>query len=183
MKMITALILALTLMSMKTVESPNNFHHFETKDIRGNAISLEAYKGNVVMVVNTASQCGFTPQYADLQKLYDKYSDRGFVILGFPANEFGAQEPGSNEEIAQFCERNFGVTFPLFSKTTVKGDGIDPLFKFLTTAANSDFTGDINWNFEKFLIDQDGNLIRRFRSRTNPMDKEILQSIETMLGR
>lgn len=183
MKIILTLILSLTIMSAKTVDTPNNFHEFEIQDIRGNSVDLSSYKGQVVMVVNTASKCGYTPQYGELQKLYDAYSDKGFVILGFPANEFGGQEPGTDEEIAEFCQVNYGVKFQMFSKTVVKGNEIHPLFSYLTTTENGDFTGEINWNFEKFLIDKEGNLVRRFRSRTNPMDKEILDSVETLIAK
>lgn len=182
MKFILTLILSLTTMMIKTVETPNNFHDFVVKDIRGNSVALEAYKGNVVVVVNTASKCGFTPQYGELQKLYDAYSAKGLVVLGFPANEFGGQEPGTNEDIAEFCEVNYGVKFPMFSKVVVKGEGIHPLFTHLTSAENKDFTGDINWNFEKFIINKEGELVRRFRSRTSPSDKEFLQAIETLLS-
>lgn len=181
MKILSTLLIALTLMAIRTVDNPDKFHDFEMRDIRGRAVELSTFSGNVVVVVNTASKCGFTPQYAELQKVYDQYKDRGLVILGFPANEFGGQEPGTDEDIAEFCEVNYGVTFPMFSKTVVRGDGIHPLFKYLTTAENQDFTGNINWNFEKFVIDKEGNLVRRFRSRTNPTDAEFLQAIETLL--
>lgn len=181
MKIILTLILVASFMSISTSTAPNGFHDFTKRDIRGNEVNLEAYKGKVVMVVNTASKCGFTPQYKDLQALYEKYENTDFVILGFPANNFGGQEPGSDEEIAQFCEANYGVSFPMFSKVSVKGNDQDPLFKYLTTQSNQDFTGDINWNFEKFLIDKEGNLVRRFRSRTSPMSDEVIASIETIL--
>lgn len=181
MKIILTLILVASFMSISTTPAPNGFHDFTKRDIRGNEINLEAYKGKVVMVVNTASKCGFTPQYKDLQALYEKYEQSDFVILGFPANNFGGQEPGSDEEIAQFCEANYGVSFPMFSKVSVKGNDQDPLFKYLTSQPNQDFTGDINWNFEKFLIDKEGNLVRRFRSRTSPMSDEVIASIETIL--
>lgn len=170
-------------MHVNTSENPNSLHQFKMKDIRGSEVSLDAYKGKVVMVVNTASKCGYTPQYKDLQALYEKYANTDFVILGFPANNFGEQEPGSDEEIATFCEVNFGVTFPLFSKVEVKGTEQDELFAFLTTAENQDFTGEIKWNFEKFLINKEGKLVRRFRSATNPMSDEIQESIEAILNK
>ncbi len=181
MKIALTLILSFILMTSLTTDTPNNFHDFKMKDIRGREVSMDTFKGKAVMVVNTASNCGYTPQYKELQALYEKFHGQDFVILGFPANEFGGQEPGSNEEIAQFCEVNYGVTFPMFSKVVVKGEGQHDLFGYLTSLENPDFTGDINWNFEKFLIDKEGNLVRRFRSRTNPMSNEILQSIETIL--
>jgi len=181
MKIISTLIFVTAFMITSIPTNPTGLHDFVKKDIRGKEVNLDAYKGKVVMVVNTASKCGFTPQYKDLQALYEKYEGQDFVILGFPANNFNGQEPGSNEEIDEFCEANFGVTFPMFSKVSVKGSDQDALFAFLTSQPNNDFTGDINWNFEKFLIDQNGNLVRRFRSRTNPMSSEIVQSIETIL--
>lgn len=191
MKILLTIILALAFMNISNSGGTGNvvpsgdtgnIHTFTVEDIRGQEVNLESYKGQVVMIVNTASKCGFTPQYKELQDLYDRYSDRGFIILGFPANNFGGQEPGSNEEIAQFCERNFGVNFPMFSKVSVKGSDQHPLFQFLTTTENEDFTGDINWNFEKFILDKDGELVRRFRSRTNPTNNEILQTLETLLN-
>ncbi len=181
MKIILTLILVASFMSISTISNPNGFHDFTKRDIRGNEVNLEAYKGKVVMVVNTASKCGFTPQYKDLQALYEKYQDTDFVILGFPANNFGGQEPGSDEEIAQFCEANYGVTFPMFSKVSVKGSDQDALFKYLTSQPNQDFTGDINWNFEKFIIDKEGNLVRRFRSRTSPLSDEVIATIDSNL--
>jgi glutathione peroxidase len=165
-----------------TTQPPASFHSFTMKDIRGKEVNLAAYKGKTVLVVNTASKCGYTPQYKELQALYEKYQSKDFVILGFPANEFGGQEPGSDETIAEFCEVNFGVKFPLFSKVVVKGDGIHPLFRMLTAAENPDFKGEINWNFEKFLINEDGKLIRRFRSRTTPMSAEMTGAIEKLIN-
>jgi glutathione peroxidase len=138
--------------------------------------TIEKYKGKKVLIVNTASKCGYTKQHADLQKLAETYKDK-LVVIGFPANNFGGQEPGENLNIKEFCQKNFGVTFPLAEKSSVKGDDISPLFKHLTTAANPDFTGDIKWNFEKFLIDEDGNLIRRFHSSVTPMSTEITKNL------
>ena len=152
--------------------APASVYDFQLKSIEGNSFSLAQYKGKKVLVVNTASKCGFTPQYADLQKLANLYKDK-LVIVGFPANNFGQQEPGSNTEIKTFCQSRFGVTFPLSEKISVKGDDIYPLFKYLTEAPNPDFTGEIKWNFEKFLIDENGNLIHRFRSAVSPMSTEI----------
>ena len=130
------------------------------------------------MIVNTASECGNTPQYSDLEKLYEKYKDR-LVIVGFPANNFGAQEPGTNDQIASFCKTNYGITFPVMQKVSVKGDDIAPLFQWLTTESNPDFTGDIKWNFEKFLLDENGKLVHRFRSKVLPFSDEIISAIES----
>jgi glutathione peroxidase len=154
------------------ITPPTSVYDFKLKNIDGKDFSLAKYKGKKVLVVNTASKCGFTPQYAELQKLADMYKDK-LVVVGFPANNFGQQEPGTASEIKTFCEKNFGVTFPLSEKVSVKGDDICPLFKYLTEAPNPDFTGDINWNFEKFLIDENGTLIHRFRSKVTPLSPEI----------
>jgi len=163
---ILALIFALAFIA------PASVYDFKLKSIDGEPFSLAEYKGKKVLIVNTASKCGFTPQYAELQKLADTYKDK-LVVVGFPANNFGQQEPGANAEIKTFCSKNFGVTFPLSTKVSVKGDDIDPLFKYLTEAPNPDFTGEIKWNFEKFLIDEHGKLIHRFRSQTTPMSEAI----------
>jgi len=181
MKFLLSLLISVFTMA-NTTQPPASFHSFTMKDIRGKEVNLAAYKGKTVLVVNTASKCGYTPQYKELQALYEKYQSKDFVILGFPANEFGGQEPGSDETIAEFCEVNFGVKFPLFSKVVVKGDGIHPLFRMLTAAENPDFKGEINWNFEKFLINEDGKLIRRFRSRTTPMSAEMTGAIEKLIN-
>lgn len=161
--------------------SEKSIYNIELKTIQGESITLEAYKGDVLLIVNTASECGFTSQYKELQKLHETYSDQGFKVLGFPANNFGGQEPGSDEEIIEFCEINYGVEFPLFSKVSVKGEDIHPLFEQLTAAANQDFTGEINWNFEKFIIDRNGNLVRRFRSNEKPEGKEITGTIKDLI--
>ncbi len=159
----------------------SSIHRFSVKDIDGKDMKLESYKGKVVLIVNVASRCGYTKQYADLQKLYEQYQKQGLVVLGFPANNFGGQEPGSNEEIKLFCSETYNVSFPMFSKVSVKGNDIHPLFKTLTTAPNPNFTGDINWNFEKFLIDKNGNLVHRFRSKTEPMSTELVSAIKKLL--
>ncbi|MEN9838873.1 MAG: Hydroperoxy fatty acid reductase 1 [Bacteroidota bacterium] len=181
MKFLFSLLISVFTMA-NTTQPPASFHSFTMKDIRGKEVNLAAYKGKTVLVVNTASKCGYTPQYKELQALYEKYQSKDFVILGFPANEFGGQEPGSDETIAEFCEVNFGVKFPLFSKVVVKGDGIHPLFRMLTAAENPDFKGEINWNFEKFLINEDGQLVRRFRSRTTPMSAEMTTAIDKLIN-
>ncbi len=160
------------ILAMILSTAPSTIYTFKVHNIDGKALDLKKYKGKKVLIVNTASKCGYTKQYADLQKLADAYKGK-LVVIGFPANNFGGQEPGENLNIKEFCQKNFGVTFPLAEKSSVKGDDINPLFKYLTTAENPDFTGDIKWNFEKFLIDENGELIHRFRSAVTPMSPEI----------
>jgi glutathione peroxidase len=152
--------------------APSSVYDFKLKNIDGQDFSLAKYRGKKILIVNTASKCGYTPQYAELQKLADQYKDK-VVVVGFPANNFGQQEPGNAVEIKTFCQKNYGVTFPLSEKISVKGDDIDPLFKFLTSEPNPDFTGEIKWNFEKFLIDENGKLIHRFRSPVTPLSPEL----------
>lgn len=152
--------------------APTTVYQFKIKDIDGKNFDLKKYKGKKLLIVNTASKCGYTPQYAELQKLAETYKDK-VVVVGFPANNFGGQEPGTAAEIKTFCSGKYNVTFPLMEKVSVKGDDIAPLFKFLTEEPNPDFTGDIKWNFEKFLIDENGKLIHRFRSKTTPMSDDI----------
>lgn len=154
----------------------DNVYQFTLTSIDGEEVSLSQFEGKKLLLVNTASECGFTKQYAGLQELSEKYGDK-VVVIGFPANNFGGQEPGSNAEIQGFCEKNFGVTFLLAEKSSVKGDDISPLFAYLTAAENPDFTGEIEWNFEKFLIDEHGKLIHRFRSPVEPMSNEILSQL------
>ncbi|MBS7565789.1 glutathione peroxidase [Mucilaginibacter sp. Bleaf8] len=166
----------LALMLTLLFAAPGSVYEFKLKTIDGKNFNLAQYKGKKVLIVNTASKCGFTPQYAELQKLADQYKDK-LVVIGFPANNFGGQEPGANTEIQQFCQKNFGVTFPLSEKVSVKGDDISPLFKYLTTAANPDFTGEIKWNFEKFLIDENGKLIHRYRSTVKPLSPELTSQL------
>lgn len=152
--------------------APSSVYDFKLKNIDGQDFSLFRFKGKKVLIVNTASKCGFTPQYAELQKLADQYKDK-VVVVGFPANNFGQQEPGTATEIKSFCQKNYGVTFPLSEKVSVKGDDICPLFKYLTSEPNPDFTGEIKWNFEKFLIDENGKLVHRFRSQVTPLSPEL----------
>ncbi len=156
---------------------------FKLKNIEGKEVDLAQYKGKVVMMVNVASECGLTPQYKELQELYTKYKDKGLVILGFPANEFGAQEPGTNEQIQQFCSTKYQVNFPMFSKIVVKGEGIAPLYKYLTAKeTNPKSPGEIQWNFTKFLIGRDAQLITRFEPKTKPSAPEVVQAIEKALA-
>ena len=157
-------------------------YEFTVKDIKGNDLSLSKYKGKVLLIVNVASKCGYTRQYSGLQNIYEKYKDKGFEILAFPCNDFGGQEPGSNEEIAEFCSVNFNVTFPIFDKVKVLGDDKSPLFKFLTDSIQSN-SGDINWNFEKFLISKNGNIVNRFKSSVEPESEELISQIEEELTR
>jgi glutathione peroxidase len=158
------------------VSAPASVYDFKLKTIDGKDFSLKKYKGKKVLIVNTASKCGYTKQYADLEKLSELYKDK-LVVVGFPANNFGGQEPGTNQDIKTFCKENFSVSFPMSGKVSVKGEDIDPLFKYLTETANPDFTGEIKWNFEKFLLDENGNLIHRFRSAVTPMDPKITENL------
>jgi glutathione peroxidase len=155
---------------------------FTEKSIDGQSVPLSEYKGKVVMFVNVASKCGYTPQYAGLESLYRKYKDQGFVILGFPANNFMSQEPGTNAEIKQFCHNKYDVTFPMFSKISVKGDDEAPLYHFFTDSKTNPTTGgDIKWNFTKFLVGKDGRIIARFEPATTPESPEVTSAIESAL--
>ena len=149
------------------------------KLLDGKSVKLADYQGKVVMIVNTASKCGNTPQYAGLEELYNKYKDRGFVILGFPANNFFRQEPGTDAQIKEFCTKNYGVTFPMFSKISVKGKDQDPLYKFLTDkTTDPQFGGDIDWNFAKFLVNRNGQLVARFKAGHKPTEQDVVDAIE-----
>lgn len=171
-KILFLLGLTATLTSM----GQKSIHEFSFTTIDGKEQSFADYKGKKILLFNAASECGFTPQYEQLQALHDKYKDK-LVIIGFPANNFGGQEPGSNEEIQTFCKKNYGVTFTMAEKVSVKGDDIAPLFKWLTTQENESFTGDIKWNFEKFLLNEEGKLTHRFRSQVSPLGEEITKLI------
>ena len=153
----------------------------EMKKIDGTAVDLASYRGKVVLIVNVASRCGYTGQYAGLQKLYDTYKDRGLVVLGFPANEFGGQEPGTDAEIATFCSSNYGVTFPMFSKIVVKGPNKAAVYKALTESAEP--KGEVGWNFEKFLIGRDGRIVGRYKSGIAPDDGKLTGTIEAELAK
>ena len=186
-----ALLASVTLLAAVVV-----FHHspavtakeksvldFKMKDIDGNDVKLKKYKGNVLLVVNTASKCGYTPQYEGLQATYTKYKDRGFYVLGFPANNFGGQEPGADSEIKEFCSLKYKVTFPMFSKISVKGEDQHPLYAFLTSKeTDPNFGGDITWNFNKFLIDRKGNIVARFSSKDKPESEAVAAAIEKYLA-
>ena len=161
-----------------------NFYSFTMKDINGRDKPLSDYAGKVLLVVNVASKCGFTPQYKGLEKLYERFHERGFEILGFPSNDFGRQEPGTEEEIKTFCSTTYGVTFPLFSKITVAGKEIHPLYSFLTgKETNPGFAGKISWNFNKFLLDRTGAVVYRFDSKDEPMGDKIPRCVTEILGR
>lgn len=155
---------------------------FTLKNIDGKETKLSDYRGKVLLLVNVASQCGYTPQYEGLQAIYAKYRDQGLVVMGFPANNFGGQEPGTNEEIKQFCTLKYKVSFPMFAKISVKGADIHPLYKFLTSKeTDPEFGGDISWNFNKFLIDRNGKIIARFETREKPEGEKVTQAIEKAL--
>lgn len=158
-------------------------YDFSMKNIDGQNIRLDAYKGKVVMIVNVASKCGYTPQYEGLEAIYKKYKDQGFEILGFPANNFMGQEPGTEEEIKEFCSTKYGVTFPMFAKISVTGADQHPLYTFLTSKqSNPEFGGDISWNFNKFLLDRNGKVVARFGSKDKPEDAAVTGAVEKYLN-
>lgn len=161
----------ITLLSI-SIMAQASIHEFSFISIDGQQIPFSNFAGKKILIVNTASECGFTDQYKELQEVHEKYGDR-LVIIGFPANNFGQQEPGENKEIAQFCQKNYGVTFTMAAKISVQGADMNEVFKWLCQQENPDFTGEIKWNFEKFLIDEQGKLIARFRSTVKPDDKKI----------
>lgn len=165
--------------SVATFAKQESFFDLKAKTLTGQPINLSDYKGKVVLVVNVASKCGNTPQYDPLQKAYEKYQAKGFVILGFPSNDFGQQEPGSAAEIAKFCKMNYGVTFPLFQKNAVKGADIQPVYKFLTGATAD--KSEVSWNFEKFLVDRKGSVVGRFKPSVQPDAPELIGQIEKLL--
>jgi glutathione peroxidase len=161
---------------------PRSIYEVELPRLNGRSERLSSYTGDVVLAVNVASRCGFTPQYAGLQSLHERYSERGFTVLGFPCNQFFRQEPGSAEEIEQFCSVNFGVTFPLFAKLDVKGPDQHPLYAILTELPDdAGKAGNVAWNFEKFLVDREGHAVRRFRSKVTPEDPRLIEAIENLL--
>lgn len=153
-------------------------YSFSVTDISGEQFNFSSLKGKKIMIVNTASECGYTPQYEQLEQLYEAFKNKNFVIIGFPANNFGAQEPGSNKEIASFCKKNYGVTFPMMSKISVKGEDQAPIYKYLTSKElNGVMDSEVKWNFQKYLIDEKGVLVKVYPSKTSPMDQEIIDWI------
>lgn len=167
-------MITLALIMVLNMFAPSSsIYDFSFKTIDGKTKSFADFKGKKILIVNTASKCGYTKQYKDLQKLHELYG-KELVVIGFPANNFGSQEPGSNAEINAFCEQNYGVNFLMAEKVDVKGQGINPIFQFLTSQPNPDFTGEIKWNFEKFLINENGKLVHRYRSAVNPLDQVIV---------
>jgi glutathione peroxidase len=180
MKTITVLT-ALMIVQAALAESKSSLYDIPLKDINDKATSLKEYKGNVLLVVNVASQCGLTPQYKALEAVHRKYKDKGLTVLGFPCNDFGSQEPGSHEEIKAFCSKNYNVTFPLYAKLHVKGTDQHPLYSALT-GKDSPFPGDIKWNFGKFLIGKDGKILKRFEPQTKPDAPEVIEAVEAALA-
>lgn len=163
----------------KAMDEKQSIYQFKAEDIDGNTFDFSTLKGKKIMIVNTASKCGYTPQYAELQKLYEKYKDEDFEIIGFPANNFLWQEPGSNNEIASFCQKNYGVTFPMMAKISVKGKKKHPIYEFLTNKKKNAFTDSkVKWNFQKYLIDNQGYLCGVVYTKTSPLDKQITDWIE-----
>ena len=184
MKLISMLVLALIAAPQtKTTEKPkvSDVLNYTMNSLDGKPVNLAKYQGNVVLMVNVASECGYTPQYEGLQTLHKKYAARGLRVLGFPSNDFGSQEPGSNGEIQEFCKKNYGVEFDMFSKIKVLGNDKAPLYKALTSTPK--FSGDVSWNFEKFLIGRDGQVIGRYKSPVEPLSAELTTAIEAALGK
>ncbi len=161
-----------------------NLYEFKAKAINGQEVSLDKYQGKVTLVVNVASKCGLTTQYTDLQALYQSYHNQGFEILGFPSNDFMGQEPGTEEEIQTFCSTKYNVTFDMFSKVTVKGDQKSDIYKFLTSPeTNKDGAGEVQWNFQKYLVDKNGNIVHTYNPQISPSDAKIKADIETLLNK
>jgi glutathione peroxidase len=177
----TVLVYGVLLIMATSLFAASGIYSFTLNSIDGKPAPLADYKGKVVLLVNVASQCGYTPQYTALESIYEKYKDQGFVILGFPANNFGAQEPGTNEEIKTFCTRKYSVTFPMYSKISVKGADQAPLYTYLTKDTGAGISGEIKWNFTKFLVDRNGNVIQRFEPAVTPDSKDVTGAIEKQL--
>ncbi len=183
MKTLSSLLFLILLLNQgiaQNKKSMKTLHDFKTKTIAGKEYDLGQLKGRKVMIVNTASECGLTPQYAQLEELYKKHGGSKFIIIGFPANNFGGQEPGSNDQIATFCKKNYGVSFPLMSKISVKGADMDAIFQWLTKKAeNGVKDAEVTWNFQKFLIDENGKLVKSIAPQTKPDDEEIIKWIKS----
>ena len=180
-KMIAPLVFSLLFCAAALMAGDKSVYDFTLNSIDGQPTPLSSYKGKVVMLVNVASRCGFTPQYTALESTYEKFKDKGFVIVGIPANNFGAQEPGTNAEIKTFCSRTYKVSFPMYAKISVKGEDKTPLYHYLTEEANSATNGEIGWNFTKFLVDRSGNVVARFESKIKPDDAGLAQAVEKAL--
>jgi glutathione peroxidase len=176
-----SLFLGLVLMTATSMFAGSGIYEFTLPSIDGQPTPLANFKGKVILLVNVASRCGFTPQYTGLEALYEKYKDQGFVILGFPANNFGGQEPGTNQEIKTFCSTKYNVTFPIYGKVSVKGADQTPLYQYLTKEADPSHTGDIKWNFTKFLVDRNGNVVERFEPNVTPESENVVTSVEKLL--
>jgi glutathione peroxidase len=176
MRKILSFSILITLAMTAFGQTAKSFYDFKVQTIDGSDFSFSSLKGKKVMIINTASKCGNTPQYADLEKLYQKYGGDKFIIIGFPANNFGAQEPGTNTEIKEFCTKNYGVTFPMMSKISVKGSDMHELYKWLTSKSENGVSdSEVTWNFQKYLIDENGKLVKVVAPRTKPMDPVILE--------
>ena len=176
------LTIVIAIFGMMATPASNSIHQFTMTSLDGDEISLDQYKGKVVLIVNVASKCGFTPQYKDLQALYTEKESEGLVILGFPANNFGKQEPGTDTEIESFCTKNYGVSFPMFSKISVKGDDMDPLYQFLTEKdQNEVLDSSVKWNFQKYLIDKNGVLVEMISPSKSVLDKDVRAKIDQLL--
>ncbi|NCT94892.1 MAG: glutathione peroxidase [Chitinophagaceae bacterium] len=178
MKYLLSVLTVALLTAFTVADGPKSIHSFKVKSIDGKTINFASFKGKKILVVNTASKCGYTPQYEALQKVYDEYKEK-LVIVGFPANNFGSQEPGTDEEIVSFCKKNYGVSFPMASKISVKGDDIAPIYKWLTNKSeNGVMDVNVAWNFGKFLLDENGKLIQYFPSKVTPNSEEILRYVK-----
>ena len=165
--------------AITTPMAKETIYQFKVEDLSGDSFDFSTLKGKKILVVNTASECGLTPQYEQLQEIYEKYKDKNFVIVGFPANNFGAQEPGTNQQIATFCQKNYGVTFPMLAKISVKGSDMHPIYQFLTQKAKNGLEdSEVQWNFQKYLINENGELVKVVSPRTLPTDAEIVNWIE-----
>ncbi|MDB6026768.1 MAG: Hydroperoxy fatty acid reductase 1 [Verrucomicrobiales bacterium] len=182
MKLFRSLAVAIVSMTFAISMSAESLYDIPLKDITGNPTSLKEYKGKAILIVNVASKCGLTPQYSALQAAYDKYKDKGLVVLGFPSNDFNGQEPGSAKEIKAFCTEKYNITFPLYEKGSVKGEKQQPLYTALT-GKDSPFPGDVKWNFGKFLIGRDGKIIARFEPKQKPDSEEVTKAIESALAK
>lgn len=179
MKNILIAMLLLSITFLKAQDMKQNIYQFKVTDLYGNEFDFSTLKGKKIMVVNTASECGLTPQYEQLQAVYEKYKDKNFIIVGFPANNFGSQEPGSDKQIAEFCKKNYGVTFPMMSKISVKGKDMHEVYQFLTQKAKNGLEDSkVLWNFQKYLIDENGYLVKVISPKMLPNDEEILKWIE-----